>query len=454
MKNYLKYVLISFIMRIMKRILYNDLLKWKESKSRRPLILQGARQVGKSYLLKQLGENAFKDFHLFNFEQDKRLSLIFEKDLFPERIIKELSLVIEKNIDIENDLLIFDEIQECPNAIASLKYFSEDLPGLALCGAGSLIGVKLSSESFPVGKVEFFHLYPMNFEEFLMARGDTPDLELLRAVRETGNIPGVLHEKTWDKLKEYYITGGMPQIVKAYLEGRDNPVQNLEEVRRLQKQLIYSYGMDFAKHSGKINSMHIIAVFENIPLQLSRNIDGTVKRYYFKDVLPKKKGYSSLEGPIQWLEKAGLVLRSKICNRAEIPLESFTKNNIFKLFVFDTGLLGAMLDLPAQSIETGDYGITKGFFAENFVAQEFKAAGTDRLYSWEENSSEIEFLRVMNGKIVPVEVKSGRRTRAKSLGQFIDRYSPETAIKISGRNLEINNDNVIKNYPLYMAGML
>lgn len=410
--------------------------------------------MGKSYLLKQLGENDFKDFHVFNFEQDKRLHLIFEKDLFPERIIKELSLVIEKSIDIANDLLIFDEIQECPEAIASLKYFSEDLPGLALCAAGSLIGVKLSSESFPVGKVEFFNLYPMNFEEFLMAHGETRDLELLREGRETGDIPEILHQKMWDKLKEYYITGGMPRIVKAYLEGRENPVQNLEEVRKLQKQLISSYSMDFAKHSGKLNSMHIVAVFENIPLQLSRNIDGSVKRYFFKSVLPKKKGYSSLEGPIQWLEKAGLLLKSKICNRAEIPLESFTKNNIFKLFVFDTGLLGAMLDLPAQSIETGDYGITKGFFAENFVAQEFKAAGVDKLYSWEENTSEIEFLRIMNGKIVPVEVKSGRRTKAKSLGQFINRYNPERAIKISGNNLDVHEESVIKNYPLYMAGML
>ncbi len=410
--------------------------------------------MGKSYLLKQLGENAFKDFHIFNFEQDKRLRLVFEKDLFPERIIKELSLVIEKNIDIENDLMIFDEIQECPEAIASLKYFSEDLPGLALCAAGSLIGVKLSSESFPVGKVEFYHLYPMNFEEFLMACSGTADLEILRTGRETGNIPEVLHQKMWGKLIEYYFTGGMPRIVKTYLEGGDNPVQNLEEVRKLQKQLVHSYGMDFAKHSGKLNSMHIIAVFENIPIQLSRNIDGTVKRYYFKDVLPKKRGYSSLEGPIQWLEKAGLVLKSKICNRAEIPLESFTKSNIFKLFVFDTGLLGAMLDLPVQAIETEEYGITKGFFAENFVAQEFKAAGVDKLYSWEENSSEIEFLRVMNGKIVPVEVKSGRRTKAKSLGQFISRYNPETAIKISGRNLEVHEDNIIKNFPLYMAGIL
>jgi predicted AAA+ superfamily ATPase len=294
----------------------------------------------------------------------------------------------------------------------------------------------------------------MNFEEFLMAHGEATGLELLRAGRETGEIPEVLHRKMWDKLKEYYITGGMPQIVKAYLEGRDSPVENLENIRKLQKQLVNSYSMDFAKHSGKINSMHIVAVFENIPLQLSQNIDGSVKRYYFKGVLPKKKGYSSLEGPIQWLEKAGLLLKSKICNRAEIPLESFTKSNIFKLFMFDTGLLGAMLDLPAQSIESEDYGITKGFLAENFVAQEFKASGVEKLYSWEENTSEIEFLRIMDGKIVPVEVKSGTRTKAKSLRQYIQRYNPDMAIKVSGRNLKFHEESVIKNYPLYMAGML
>jgi predicted AAA+ superfamily ATPase len=205
---------------------------------------------------------------------------------------------------------------------------------------------------------------------------------------------------------------------------------------------------DFAKHAGATNSMHIVAVLENIPMQLVRNLDGSVKRYIFKDVISGKKSFADLQGPIDWLEQAGLIIKVKVCNRAELPLESFCKPNMFKLFMFDVGLLGCMLNLPLNE----DYGITKGYFAENFVAQELMSASDQKLYSWAERNSQIEFLKNIEDKIIPFEVKARIRTQAKSLQQYILKYSPNDAIILSKKNIASKKDSVIKYFPLYMAG--
>jgi hypothetical protein len=200
--------------------------------------------------------------------------------------------------------------------------------------------------------------------------------------------------------------------------------------------------------------MHIVSVFENVPMQLSTNLDGSVRRYRFKGVIPRKKGYAELQGPIDWLEKAGLILKVKVCKKAQIPIDSFCSNNIFKLFLFDIGLLGCMLDLPVNLIYSQDYGTTKGYFAENFVAQEFTASGILKLYSWTQGISEIEFLRVIDDTLVPVEVKSGTRTQAKSLRQYMLKYSPQRAVKISAKPLNRQEGEALQNYPLYLAAKL
>lgn len=436
----------------MQRELYHNLKKWKNSSNRIPLLLQGARQVGKSYLLERFGENEFENCFVFNFEQNPNLNSIFMLDLLPERILRDLSLVAGKAINPQSDLVIFDEIQECPEALTSLKYFNENMAELALCSVGSLLGVKLSTGSFPVGKVDFFHLYPMTFKEFLTALDQTMLLETV-----SGYVPGkpiseIAHTMLWELLKEYFITGGMPGIVSAYRELRENRVAAIQRVRKLQKALIESYFKDFAKHSGKINSMHIVSVFENIPMQLSGNMDGSVKRYRFKDVIPKKKSFSALEGPITWLEQAGLANKVKVCNRAQLPLETFCKTNRFKLFIFDTGLLGCMLDLPVTAIIDDDYGIGNGYFAENFVAQELTASGVDRLYSWTERNSEIEFLTIDKESIVPVEVKTGSRVQAKSLRQYIIKYTPKQAIILSKKPSGQKSGSPVAYVPLYLAG--
>jgi len=271
------------------------------------------------------------------------------------------------------------------------------MPELALCCAGSLLGVALSSESFPVGKVEFKNLFPMKFSEFLIALNENLLIEALESSREARTISETTHQKVWGRLKEYYVTGGMPQVVSEYISMRNNRIEAMDSARKIQKGLIEGYYRDFAKHSGKTNSMHIVSVFEDVPMQLSKNVEGSVGRYRFKGVIPGKKGYADLNGPINWLEKAGLIFKVKICNKAALPIESFCKNNLFKLYFFDIGLLGCMLELPVKAIITQDYGITKGYFAENFTAQEFVSAGVSKLYAWKERNSEMNFFEYSTG---------------------------------------------------------
>lgn len=434
----------------MKRDISLKLQNWRIKPNRKPLILKGARQVGKTFILTEFGRDYFEKCHMFNFEENKDIHNIFEKNLDPKRIIEELSYVRQTPINVQRDLVFFDEIQECPKALTSLKYFCEDMPSLALVSAGSLLGITLSEESFPVGKVDFLHLYPMSFREFLVAGGKTMLSDAYDAASADNPGAEMAHQQLWRELLNYYVVGGMPKAVSTYITNKDNKLAAFEEVREVQKNLVDSYSKDFAKHSGKNNSIHIVSVFENIPLQLSAQVDASTKRYYFNHVIPGKKGFAQLQGPIDWLEHAGLVIKILMCNRAEIPLKAFCKNNQFKLFGFDIGLLGSMLNLPFQSILEQDYGMTKGYLAENFVAQEFLAGGMDEFYSWTELNSEIEFLISMDGAIVPVEVKAGTRTRAKSLQQFLLKYSPQKAVKLSAR--PFSQSGRVLNVPLYLAG--
>jgi len=292
----------------------------------------------------------------------------------------------------------------------------------------------------------------MNFYEFLLAMNDDMVIEIFESAVKGEIISNVAHKRLWEYLKEYLITGGMPRVVASYITLRKDFYHAANEARKIQKGIIEAYFKDFAKHSGKTNAMHIISVFENIPSQLARNMEGSVKRYRFKDVIPNKKSYAELEGPIQWLVQAGLAIKIKICNRAEIPLESFTKPNHFKLFLFDIGLLGQMLELSPGAIIDQKYGITKGYFAENFVAQELLAAGHKKLYAWCERNSEIEFLKSDKENIIPIEVKAGVRTQAKSLKVFMAKYKPQYVIKLSAKAPHSLQNDYLQEYPLYLSG--
>ena len=436
----------------MKRDALLKLKNWLGCKDRKPLIIKGARQVGKTFLVTEFGKIYFEKLHTFNFEEDKEIHLVFEKNFVPKRIIEELSYVRQIPINIERDLVFFDEIQECPKALTALKYFCEDMPRLPIIAAGSLLGIKLSDESFPVGKTDFLHLYPMSFREFLLANGNDMLVNAYDNASLDEAMPDIAHNRLWTELLNYYVTGGMPQVVAGYINKKSDKLTVFDEVRKLQKILIEGFNKDFAKHSGKNNSVHIESVFENIPMQLASVVDGSTQRYYFSSAIPGKKGYAELRGPISWLENAALIIKVNICNRAEVPLKAFCKDNTFKLFVFDIGLLGAMLHLPIQSILKQNYGITKGYLAENFVAQEFLANGMDELYSWTEKNSEIEFLIYEGENIIPVEVKAGHRTQAKSLKQFLMKYSPTGAYKLSAG--QFSKSGTITNIPLYLAAKL
>lgn len=436
----------------MRRHIYKDLLLWKEkTKNRKPLILSGARQVGKTHILKEFAQKSFKAAYYFNFEKEQSLAKIFEKDLIPKRIVSELSLFVGADIDLDKDLLIFDEIQACHLALTSLKYFCEEMPELAICAAGSLLGINLSQGSYPVGKVEILKLYPMSLLEFLEALGEKRLLEAIRQSEVDNYLPEVAHQKLWDLVKWYMISGGLPEAVQVFVEKRDNAHQAVKGVRSIQHQLIEGYYADIAKHSGEQNARHVVRVFQNVPAQLARAIDTSSKKFIFKAVIPSGSRYSNLAGPIDWLEAAGLLIRTPLINSAKQPLSAYAKENQFKLFLFDVGILGALSNIDPKTILDYNYGSYKGYVAENLIAQELRAYGNSQLFSWMEGGAELEFVFERDGKVVPVEVKSGTVTHSRSLQAFANRYQPELKIRFSAKNLYLDRQNSLHNYPLYLA---
>lgn len=435
----------------MKREIWKKLEEWKGKKDRKPLILKGARQVGKTYILKAFGKESFPKFHYANFEKDKQLAKIFEKDLNPKRIIQELSFYLNTTIDIQNDFIIFDEIQNIPRALTSLKYFQEEIPSLAICAAGSLLGIQLCNESFPVGKVEFLNVFPMSFEEFLLGIKDVKSYDFLHDYNIEKPIPDIIHEHLWNQLKIYFIVGGLPEIVKTYRENITDFFAAIKKVREKQSNLILTYNADMAKHSGKENSMQIERLWQNIPAQLAKEQDGSAHKFKFKGVIPGIHGYSKLAGSIDWLISAGLIIKVHIINSGLLPFSAYAKENSFKLYLFDIGLLGALSDLPPKTIIDYNYGTYKGYFAENFIAQEFICSDIKNLYSWRGRTSEVEFLREHNGIVLPIEIKSGWITQAKSLKLFADKYKSKYKTIMSANKLFIDKVNNIHHYPLYLA---
>ncbi|WP_139786614.1 ATP-binding protein [Desulfamplus magnetovallimortis] len=435
----------------MKRIIYRSLLEWKEKNDRKPLIIKGARQVGKTYILKKFGAEHFNHCHYINFEEDEALHRVFEKDLKVDRIIQEISFYLNQAIDTNDDLLIMDEIQACPRALTSLKYFSEKMPELAVCSAGSLLGIHLGEASFPVGKVKFLEMFPMNFMEFLMGAGETMLLNFLSDLDISQPVPDIVHQRLWEQMTHYFVVGGLPDIVQTYVDGKNDLFTCMKQVREKQKDLLNQYLADIAKHSGKVNSMHVDRLLRNIPAQIAREQDGSIPKFKFKGVIPGIRGYSRLAGAIDWLVASGLIHKIHIINRGELPFSAFSKENFFKLILFDVGLLGALADLPVKSVLDSDYGTYKGYFAENFAAQEFLCQGHSPLYCWREGRSEVEFVMEINGLIIPIEIKSGWVTQAKSLNVFAGKYQPEYRVIFSGRNLHIDHEHKVHFYPLYLA---
>lgn len=436
----------------MKREITEKLLIWLHTKPRKPLLLQGARQVGKTYSLKMFGGQCFPCFHYVNFEAQERFAAAFAESLHPRTVLSHLELILGRQINPECDLLILDEIQACPRALTSLKYFAEELPQLAVCAAGSLLGVHLSTVSFPVGKVTGLRMYPMVFGEFLTAAYPSPLVTAFEELSVTAKVPQVLHEELWQAFKTYLVVGGMPAAVAAYTTlQEESEFLALKGARQIQEQLLIHYTSDMAKHCGKQNAMHIERLWRNIPAQLAKDLSGSAPKFVFKDVLPGIRGYERLAGVIDWLEAAGLLIRVPLVNRGLLPFAAYTKENSFKLFLFDIGMLGALSGLPIETILDYSFGSYKGYIAENAVIQALTAAEVGSVACWREGQAEVEFLINIGSAIIPIEVKSGNVTQAKSLRSFEQKYNPPFSIIISGRNGGVDPDKKRCYYPLYQA---
>lgn len=368
--------------------------------------------------------------------------------------MNQLAFYLHTPIDVQQDLVIFDEIQACPRALTSLKYFCEQLPELALCTAGSLLGLTLNEGSYPVGKVDMLHLYPLTFSEFLAGVGDQHAVDYLWQLDLSSSIPEAIHQQLWERLKQYFVTGGLPEVVALFAQHQVNLYDATSRVRQKQKELIYAYYADIAKHSGKVNAMHIDRTWRAVPLQLSSTQDGEATRFKFKGIIPGINRYQQLVNVIDWLESAELVIKLPLVDTVKQPLLAFTKVNLFKLFMFDVGILGAMSELDPKIIYDYSYGSYQGYFAENFVAQQLLATYQQTLFTWQENRSEIEFLLQWEGQVIPVEVKSGSVTRAKSLDKYIKLYQPKRSFIVSARPLQSQIQQVKTYLPLYLSERL
>ncbi|MGV7224284.1 MAG: ATP-binding protein, partial [Nitrospinales bacterium] len=430
----------------MKRDTYQKLLDWKSSLRRKPLLLQGARQTGKTFILKAFGRNEYENVMYCNFEEDPSLDQFFERDLDPERIIKELSIYFDIEIRPGADLVIFDEVQVSNRALNSLKYFEEKRKDIHIAAAGSLLGVKLSSPgSFPVGKVNFLHLFPMNFMEFLDGMGESRYRQLLENVSDPIPLSEAFHVHLVDLLRKYYFVGGMPEAVNHFAE-----TTNWREVREIQQEIIKSYILDFAKHAPASDIPKLTLLWDSIPKHLAKQN----KKFIFS-VAKKSARAREYENALMWLEDAGLIHRATAVQSVKSPLSHYADKACFKVYTLDVGLLGAMSRLPVELLSLGDrlFNEYEGAFVENFVAQQLMAHFGQPLHYWRSKGgkAELDFLCEFSGRIYPLEVKAGINPRSKSLRSYDMQFSPPVLLRATLLNLKENGK--ILNLPLYALSL-
>lgn len=423
----------------MERELFTKLERWMKKKNRKPLIIQGARQVGKTWIMKEFGARFYENTVYINFDNNKAMKDVFELDFDLKRILSAIKIEYGKSFQAENTLIIFDEIQEAPKALASLKYFYENAPQYSIIAAGSLLGVALhQGTSFPVGKVDFLKLAPMNFSEFLLAVGENGLYETLKS--QDYELINAYAGRYVDLLKKYYYVGGMPEVVQTYIDSDD-----LYEVREIQRNLLQYYEEDFSKHAPKEVVPRIMMVWNSIPSQLAKE-----NRKFMYGALREGARAKEFELAIQWLEDAGLILRSYRVSKPDIPLIAYMEMNSFKMFLFDVGLLTAKTGLSARLLLDGSriFEEFKGALTEQYVAQELHAAGYPLYYfATERSTGEIDFILQGDLTCVPIEVKAEQNLRAKSLKAFCDKYQPDMAIRSSMSNYR--QEEWLINVPLY-----
>ncbi len=427
----------------MERLIMNNLVKWKESNSRKPLLLKGARQVGKTFVLLEFGKNYYDNVVYLHFEGNTQtLNKIFEPDLNPQRIIEEISAYSRQSIFPSKTLIIFDEIQACEKALTSLKYFCEEAPQYHIVAAGSLLGLSINRGkfSFPVGKVDMLTMYPLSFEEFLLA---TKNNNLIDIIKESYNgfkpLADVYHNYALELYQKYLVIGGYPAAIKTYLETAD-----FNAVRSIQADISDSYIADMSKYATPNETIRSIAIFNTLPSQLAK--ENTKFQYAVIKSNARAKDY---ELSLQWLKAASVVLENVKVTEGKLPLSIYEQIDAFKIYYSDVGLLcfksGTLpQDILVNSIMSDR---ARGLLAENYVAEQLVAQGY-KLNYWESNGkAELDFIIRQNDSVVPIEVKSADNVRARSLKVFVDKYSPDYSIRLSTRNFGFENG--IKSIPLY-----
>lgn len=425
-----------------KRDITAALLEWEQRPERKPLIIQGARQIGKTWIMRKFGEEYFDHVAYFNFDASEELCREFENTKNPERLIDILRLYTEYPIEPGRTLIIFDEIQQSNKALNSLKYFCEEAPEYHILAAGSLLGVSLSQgDSFPVGKVEFLKMYPVTFREFL--RADTPRMyEYLEYLTEIAPLPEIVMGCVAEAYRRYQVCGGMPAAVAAMLDKR-----GVQEIEEIQKAILTAYALDFAKHAPGKDIPRIAAIWNSIPSQLAKEN----RKFVYKLVKTGARAREYEDG-LLWLEHAGMIYRIYCSSKPGLPLSAYDDLSAFKIYLCDGGLLRVMAQLPAEVLwsENSLYTEFKGAMAENMVLQSLAAHfGVMPRYWMSEATAEVDFLLQDNTSLFPVEVKSGTRLGGKSLGIYIDRFSPELALRYSMNNLK--RDGAILNIPVFLA---
>lgn len=431
----------------MERTVLEKFISWKNKKKRKPLLVTGVRQCGKTYLIKEFGENEFEDVAYFNFDGNETLQSVFEHDYNTDRIIDELgSIVREKKIIPGATLVIFDEIQDCPRAIQALKYFCENLPNLHLIAAGSLLGVALRKEgiSFPVGKVDRIEMYPMSFEEFVMADGGKKYIEGTRKLA-LGKEITELYTSPFEKyLKNYYIVGGMPEAVQAWVDSHD-----YKEVEAVQDRILKDYADDFGKHTTPETATKIKLIWDAIPSQIARDNN----KFFFSHIKSGARA-KDLEDALEWIVNAGIAGKLCMVSAPEMPLSGMANSSYFKVYLCDVGLLRRKSNVNYRTILEGDasYIHFKGALTENYVYTQLRCMGIDSYFWRTKADAELDFITDYEGVLLPIEVKSADNTKAKSLHLFCNRYQPKMAIKTSLKNVGDNMDGNthVWSVPLYV----
>ncbi len=424
----------------MYRLAIEELFEWKRSSKRKPMIIEGARQVGKTWLMREFGNQAYEKTVYINFDSNSRMAELFSADLDINRIIMGLELYSDVKIDPENTLIIFDEVQEVPRALSSLKYFYENAPEYHIVCAGSLLGIALhEGTSFPVGKVDFINLYPLSFKEFLMAMGKEKYADLISSCDY--EMMNAFSAELIDLLKHYYFVGGMPEAVMSFAEEKD-----FNKVRRIQKRILEAYEQDFSKHAPNESVPKLRMLWKSIPAQLAKE-----NKKFIYGLVREGARAREYEGAIMWLSDCGLVHKVSRVNTAHLPLAAYEDMKAFKMFVVDVGLLGCMVGLNQRILLDGNglFLEFKGALTEQYVLQQLITAPDLKIYYYtnEAGTCEIDFLVDTGEAIIPVEVKAEANLRAKCLKSYIEKFAPDIAVRTSMANYK--KEEKLTNLPLY-----